>query len=164
MRHRFARPITMAAMLASSALLAGGVLVATAGPTSASNAGGGQTCTSLTGTVDLSAAVPVLTGTLSGCNSVGHNPGAISAVVDITGAPAPISILWASGNATTVGSITAAAFTGDCTAVNPADIPVTATITVGGGPFVGTMGTSVLCADITNFPMVTIVNNGPVKL
>jgi hypothetical protein len=164
MRHfRLGRLAASVVMLGSTLGLAGGTLLATAGPASAA-AGGGQTCTSLSGTVDLSQAVPVLTGTLSGCNSVGHNPGQISAVVDITGAPAPISIFWASGNATSVGSITAAAFTGDCTAVNPADIPIIATITVGGGPFVGTSGMSTICADITNFPMVAIVNNGPVKL
>lgn len=163
MRHfRLRRPVAIAAMLTSSLILAGGAaLVSTAGPASAL-AGGGQTCTSLTATVDISAFPPVATGTLSGCNSVGHNPGQLTAVVDITGAPSPGSIFWASGKATSLVTLTAVANT--ASTVCPSGIEADTTITVGGGPFVGTGGGGILCADITNFPVVVLTNFGPVTL
>jgi hypothetical protein len=143
-------------------MLSGGAFVATAGPASAL-AGGGQTCTSLVGSVDLSQAVPTLNGTLSGCNSLGHNPGSISVVVDITGAAAPGSIVWASGKATSLITLTAAVdFSGGpCPG---GDIAVDATLTVGQGPYEGTRGTGIICADISGFPIVTLTNFGPVSL
>lgn len=162
MRHiRLRRPTAVVALLATSLMLAGGALVSTASPASAL-AGGGQTCTSLTATVDISATPPIATGTLSGCNSVGHNPGSLTAVVDITGAPSPGSIFWASGKATSLITLTAAVNT--ASTVCASGIEADTTISVGGGPFVGTSGGGVLCADLSNFPVVSLTNFGPITL
>jgi hypothetical protein len=147
-------------MLGSSFALAGGAVLA--GPASASNAGGGQNCTSLTASGDISAFPPVVTGTISGCNS--NRDGVLTAVVDVSGGVSPGTIAWDTGKATSlitlqVVNIDFAA--PDCT---PGDVEVTVVITVGGGPYVGTSGTNVVCADISLFPVVTLTNFGTVHI
>jgi hypothetical protein len=154
------RLVQIAAMLGATLVLAGGTLVTTAGVAFASNAGGGQTCTSLVATADLSAAMPMVTGVLSGCNS--NRDGAISAVLDITGAPAPGSIAWTTGKATSLIVLSAVIdFSGGpCPA---GDVAADVTLSVGSGPYEGTSGTGVICADISGFPIIALTNFGPVK-
>ena len=158
MRHRLARLIALVAMLGSALTLAGGALVASAGSAAASKRGADPSCTTLTGTVDLSQQVAVLTGTLSGCQSNGD--GAITAVFNLNGTPGPGSIFWAKLDASSgiTLSVAASSQTGAC----PATASVT--ITVGGGPSAGTSGTGFVCEDFTNYPVVAVSNSGPITL
>jgi hypothetical protein len=150
--------MTVAAMLASSLAFAGGVLLTSAGPASAL-AGGGQTCTSLSTTLDLGSGS--VSGTISGCNSPGHNPGTIVLSIASGGG----SIFWASGKATSLLQITSEQIgVGDCSSVNSPDpqLPVTVGLTVLNGPFVGTSGGGVLCVDVIT--LASVVNGGPITL
>jgi hypothetical protein len=142
-------------MLASSLALAGGVLLTSAGPASAVT-GGLETCTSFSTVVDLGTGAA--TGTISGCNSKGLNPGNITLNV----ATATGSIFWAAGHATSLISAIPEVGVGDCSTVGTgADLPVTVVITVLDGPFSGTTGGGVLCLDFGTF---NLVNNGPITL
>jgi hypothetical protein len=165
MRHfRLGRLAATAAMLGSTLGLAGGTLLATAGPAHAA-AGGVNVCDSFSGSADISAAVPVVTGTFGSCHQQGS--GAFLGVLDITGAPAPGDIFWATGHATSIVSFSAAIdFTGgNCPS---GDIAADITLDVGGGPYStveGTApGTGVLCADISALPLVSFSNLGPVTI
>ena len=163
MLHRLTRPVAIAAMLGASLILSGGAFVATAGP-AAADAGGTNTCTSFLGGADLSSGVPVLSGTFSGCHQQGS--GMISGILDITGAPAPASIFWATGHATSVASISAVIdFSGGpCPA---GDIAADVTIVVGGGPYAtppSATGSGILCADISGFPIIALSSFGPIVI
>jgi hypothetical protein len=150
MRHiRLTRMVATAAMLGS---LVGGAVLATAGPASAA-AGGGVSCTGITGSGDISAFPPVVTGTVTGC---ANRSGVLTAIVDISGGIAPGSIAWSTGNATsliTIQVINIDFSGGTCPA---GDVAVTALVTVTAGPYAGTSGVNTLCADISAFPVVTI--------
>jgi hypothetical protein len=150
-------------MLAASLILSGGAFVATAGP-AAADAGGTNTCTTFIGSADLSAAIPMLTGTFSNCHQQGS--GALTGVLDITGAPAPGSIMWATGHATSVimFSATIDFSGGPCP---PGDVAADVTIVVGGGPYAtppSATGSGILCADISGFPVIALSNFGPVVI
>jgi hypothetical protein len=163
MRHfRLTRLVTTAAML-GSLVLAGGTLLATSGPASAAT-GGQNVCNTFSGSADLSAAVPMVTGTFSNCHQQGS--GAFQGVLDITGAPAPGSIFWATGHATSVVSFSATIDLsgGPCPA---GDIAADVTIVVGGGPYMtppAATGGGILCADISNFPIINLSNFGNVVI
>jgi hypothetical protein len=148
-------------MLAASLMLSGGAFVATAGPASAL-AGGTNSCTTFVGSADLIQGT--LTGTFSGCHQQGS--GMLNGILDITGAPAPGSIMWATGHATSV--ITFSAFVdfsgGPCPAP---DIAADVTIVVGGGPYAtppAATGGGILCADPSGFPFIALTNFGPVVI
>jgi hypothetical protein len=152
----------LAAAMVASLALSGGAVLLNANPASASNAGGGQNCTSFVGTADLSAAVPVATGTVSGCNS--NRDGTLTAVIDITGGVVPLTIAWDTGKATSVGTVqvTNIDFSGDgCPA---GDIAATLDLEITGGPYEGTGGVNTVCADISLFPTVTFTNLGTFHL
>jgi hypothetical protein len=161
MRHfRLGRIAATAAMLGSTLGLAGGALLATAGPAHAAT-GGQNVCDTFSGSADLSAGVPVVQGTFGSCHQQGS--GVLTGVLDITGAPAPGSIAWATGHATSVISFSASIdFSGGPCA--PGDIAADVTILVGAGPYNtpegGTPGTGILCADISNFPIINLTNFG----
>jgi len=162
MRHALTRPLALAAMLGASLILSG-ALVATAGPASAF-AGGTNTCTSFSGSADLSAGVPMLTGTFSGCHQQGS--GMLNGLLDITGAPAPGNIFWATGHATSVIEFSAVIdFSGGpCPA---GDIAADVTIVVGGGPYAtppSATGSGILCADISGFPIIALSSFGPIVI
>jgi hypothetical protein len=149
--------LAAAAMVASLACAGAAVLVS-AGPAAASNAGGGQNCTSFTGTADLSATTPVVTGTLSGCNS--QRDGTLTAVVDVAGGVAPGSIAWATGKATSIITIQVTNIDFSGAGCPAGDITATLDLEVTGGPYVGTGGINTACADISGFPLVTFTNLG----
>ena len=160
-RFRLGRSLAVLAMLGSSLMLAGGAVVAAAGPASAA-AGGQNVCSTFSGSADLSAGVPMLTGTFSGCHQQGS--GTVSAVLDITGAPAPGAIFWATGHATSVISLSAVIdFSGGpCPA---GDVAADVTLTVGGGPYaLATPGGGIICADLSGFPIIALSNFGPVTI
>jgi hypothetical protein len=145
-------------MLGASLMLSG-ALVTTAGPASAL-AGGTNSCTSFLGSADIIQGT--LTGTFSGCHQQGS--GVLSGALDITGAPAPGNIFWATGHATSVISFSASIdFSGGpCPA---GDIAADVTIMVGGGPYEsGTPGGGILCADPSGFPIIALSNFGPVVI
>jgi hypothetical protein len=133
-----------------------------ASPASASNAGGGQTCTAFSGTADLSQQVPVVAGTLSGCNS--NRDGTLTAVVDITGGVVPASIFWATGKATSVGTLQVINIDFSGAGCAPGDIAATLDIEITGGPYQGTGGINTACADISGFPVVAFTNLGDFKI
>jgi hypothetical protein len=150
-------------MLGATLGFAGGTLLATAGPASA-DAGGVNTCSSFSGSADLSSGVPVLTGTFTGCHQQGS--GSLVGVLDITGAPAPASLFWATGHATSLLTVSAAIdFSGGpCPA---GDIAADVTIVVGGGPYMtppSATGGGILCADISGFPVIALTNFGDVVI
>jgi hypothetical protein len=151
-------------MLGSTLGLAGGTLLATAGPAHAAT-GGQNVCDTFSGSADLSAAVPMVTGTFGGCHQQGS--GALSGVLDVTGSPAPGSIMWATGHATSVISFSATIdFSGGpCPA---GDVAADVTIDVGAGPYNtpegGTPGSGILCADISGFPIINLTNFGPTTI
>jgi hypothetical protein len=144
-------------------MLAGGALAVTAGPAGAA-AGGQNVCNTFVGSADLSAGIPILTGTFSNCHQQGS--GQVTGVLDITGAPAPVAVLWATGHATSVGSISAAIdFSGGpCPA---GDVAADVTLTIGGGPYAtppAAPGSGIICADISGFPIIALTNFGPVSI
>jgi hypothetical protein len=154
---RLARLVGVAAMLGSSFAVAGGT--ALAGPASASNAGGGQTCNSVTLTGDISDLN--LSGRIDNCGS--NRGGDFTATADLTGAPSSATIHWDTGNATsllTLQVINVDFSGGDC--VQSGDLTVEATflVTVGGGPYEGTGGVNNACAVVTGSTVV-ITNDGP---
>jgi hypothetical protein len=158
MRRVSTRLVAAAATVALALPLS---LAFAAGPASAL-AGGGQTCTGFVGTADLSQPVPVATGTISGCNS--NRDGTLTAVIDITGGVAPLSIFWETGKATSVGTVQVINidFSGDgCPA---GDIAATLDVEITGGPYEGTSGINTVCADISLFPTVTFTNLGDFHL
>jgi hypothetical protein len=139
-------------MLGASLALTGGVLLATAGPASAT---AGNPCTTLLGTVDLSG--PSFSGTLSGCQS--HTGGKLSVpFVDLSGGPSQGFVFWDTGKATTAFTVTALVGVGDCS-TTPFPIAATLTITATGGPYTPDVGGGVICTD-----GVTIVNVGPISV
>jgi hypothetical protein len=162
MRHfRVGRLAASVVMLGSTLGLAGGTLLATAGPASA-DSGGTNTCTGFSGSADLSAQIPLLTGTLTGCHQQGS--GALTGVLDITGATAPGSVFWVTGHATSVITFSAVIDLsgGPCP---PGDIAAAVTIMVGGGPYQsGTPGGGELCADPSGFPVIALSSFGNVVI
>jgi hypothetical protein len=152
-------------MLGSALTLASGAIVATAGSASAFRSGGDPTCTTLTGSVNLSVAGAQLVGTLNGCqSSVGD--GAITTGFNLNGAPGAGSIFWPkldrdSGITLSVANTSQ---TGPCPATAGGDFLMSITINVGGGPFVNTSGTSSVCVDFTNNPVLAVSNVGPITL
>jgi hypothetical protein len=151
MRHiRLTRMVATAAMLGT---LVGGAVLATAGPASAAS-GGTNTCTSLTGTGDISAFPPVVTGTVSGCHQQGS--GVITAIVDISGGIAPGSIAWNTGKATTLFTIQVINVDFSGTGCPAGDVTVTALVVATAGPYAGTSGVNTFCADISAFPVVSL--------
>jgi hypothetical protein len=164
MRHiRVPRSIAVAAMLASSLMLAGGALAATAAPASA-DAGGVNTCSSFSGSADISQAVPIINGTFSDCHQ--QRSGTFVAVLDITGAPAPGTIFWATGHAESVTTFSAVIdFSGGpCPA---GDVAADVTIDVTGGPYAtppSALGGGIFCADISGFPIINLTNFGPITI
>jgi hypothetical protein len=164
MRHfRPTRFVKIAAMLGSSLFLAGGTLLATSGPASA-EAGGVNVCSSFSGSADLSAQTPMITGTLTGCHQQGS--GALTGVLDITGATAPGAVFWATGHATSVITFSAVIDLsgGPCPT---GDIAAAVTIMVGGGPYAtppSATGGGELCADASAFPIITLSSFGPVTI
>jgi hypothetical protein len=149
MRHfRLGRLAATVAMLGSTLGVAGGTLLATAGPAHA-DAGGVNICTTFNGVADATQSPPVATGTLSGCHQ--QTSGVLSAVFDITGSPAPGDVAWQTGHATSAITLQAAIdFSGGpCPA---GDIAADVTIVVGGGPYAtppALTGSGILCADIS---------------
>jgi hypothetical protein len=162
-RRGLRRRIAVVAMLGSALTLGGAGILATAGSAGAVNWAGDPTCT-LTGTVDLSQQVPALTGTLGSCKSFGE--GAITAVFNLTGAPAPGSITWVGHNVTS--SITLSVVTnwstGLCPATAGGDYLAAIAITFGGGPTVGTSGGGSMCVDFSHYPVLSVTNSGPINL
>jgi hypothetical protein len=164
MRHfRLGRLAATVALLGSTLALAGGTVLATAGPASAA-AGGQNVCSTFVGSADLSQGIPMLTGTFSNCHQQGS--GTVGGVLDITGAPAPVTILWATGHATSVGSISAVIdFSGGpCPA---GDVAADVTLLIGGGPYAtppALPGSGIICADISGFPVIALTNFGPVTI
>jgi hypothetical protein len=148
----------IAVMFLTSLLLAGGVLFSTAGPATAAP-GGTNVCSSLTASVDLSAAVPAGTGTLSGCHQQGS--GAWSALeISSPGSSSLGSISWQTGHATSVFvlTLTSLDFTrGPCPA---GDIAASFTMTVESGPYEGSNGGLVECAKLSHYPIVGLSNFG----
>jgi hypothetical protein len=153
---------TVAVMLMAALLFAGGALLGTAGPASAAT-GGTNVCSTLSATVDLSAAVPMVTGTLSGCHQQGS--GAWSAVATTRPGSTPGSIAWRTGHATSNFVITTVAvdFTGGpCPA---GDVAADFTIAVTSGPYEGSQGALVECVDISHYPTsLTITNFGSITI
>jgi hypothetical protein len=162
LRHGLTRLIAVVAMLGSALTLAGAGILATAGSAGAVNWAGDPTCT-LTGTVDLSQQTPVLTGTVNSCKSYGE--GAIAAVFNLNGTPAPGSITWVNRNVTSLitFSVAASPQSGACPATG-SDVPLSVTITFGGGPVAGTTGGGSVCADFTHYPVLAVTNSGPIAL
>jgi hypothetical protein len=147
-------------MLGASLMLSG-ALVATAGPASAL-AGGTNSCTTFVGSADIIQGT--LTGTFSGCHQQGS--GVLDGILDITGAPAPGNIFWATGHATSVITFSAVIDLsgGPCPA---GDIAADVTIIVGGGPYAtppSATGGGILCADASGFPFIALSNFGPVVI
>jgi hypothetical protein len=134
--------------------LVGGAVLANASPASASNAGGGQNCTTATASGDISAFPPVVTGTVSGCNS--NRTGVLTAVVDISGGISPGSIAWSTGKAMSLLTLQVINIDFSGTGCAPGDVTVTTLITITSGPYEGTSGVDTFCADISGFPVVTI--------
>jgi len=162
MRHfRLSRLAAAVVMLGSTLGIAGGTLLATSGPASA-EAGGVNVCNTFNGVADASGAVAIASGTLSDCHQQGS--GMLAGVFDITGAPAPASIAWATGHATSLINLQLIAidFSGDgCP--TPGAIAATVLLTVGGGPYEGSGSTAVICADPTTTP-ITVTNITPVVI
>jgi hypothetical protein len=136
-------------MLGASLALTGGVLLASAGPASAT---AGNPCTTFVGTVDLSTFTAG--GTLSGCQS--HGGGTLSIpFLDPSGGPSQGSIAWNTGKATTFVTITAQVFVGDCSAFPAFPIPATLTTTATGGPYTPDVGGGTICTDGVNLVNAT---------
>ena len=160
MRHfRVGRLAASVVMLGATMGLAGGTLLATAGPASAAT-GGTNVCDTLVAGADLGAGT--LTGTLTGCHQQGM--GTITAGFDISGGVSSGSIFWATGKATSLINLQLIAidFSGDgCP--TPGAIASTVLLTVGGGPYEGSGSTATLCADPTTTP-ITVTNITPVVI
>jgi hypothetical protein len=154
MRHRFTQLITVAAMLGSALTLAGGTLLATTTPASATD-GGTNVCTSYVGTIDLTTGV--ITETYNGCHQQG------SATAEYTlGQTTPITLHWATGNATSeVVASSVIDPTGPCPA---GQISVDVTVTVVDGAYAGSAGHNVVCSDISGLPIVHNTNLGPIVI
>jgi hypothetical protein len=126
-------------MFGSALTLAGSALIVTAAPASAAK-GGTNVCTSYVGTFNVSTGV--LSGTLSGCHQ--HRSGTLEAVFDLVHpSPAPGSIHWATGGATSVITLTSLIVSaGPCPA---GDFVIDNTIRVSQGPYTGTPGHMIDC-------------------
>jgi hypothetical protein len=165
MRHfRLSRLAATVVMLGSTLGVAGGTLLATAGPASA-DMGGVNVCNTFAGTADASGSPVTAMGTLSDCHQQGS--GSLSGVFDITGSPAPASIAWATGHATSAITLTAAIdFSGGPCPTG--DIAADITIVVGGGPYAtppSLTGGGILCADISGgLANIVLSNFGPVVI
>jgi len=135
------------------ACLVGGAVVATAVPASAA-AGGVVNCTGLSGSGDISAFPPVVSGPVSGCSS--HSGGVLTAIVDISGGVSPGSVAWSTGHATTLLTIQVINidFSGGTCAAG--DVAVDALIVATAGPYQGSSAVNHLCADISGFPNVVL--------
>jgi hypothetical protein len=116
------------------------------------------TCTSFVGTADLSQAIPVTTGTVSGCNSNGD--GELTAVLDLTGGVVPANIFWATAQAASGGTVQVINIDFSGNGCPAGDIAATLDVEIGGGPYAGNGGVNNVCADLSLFPTVTFTNNG----
>jgi hypothetical protein len=160
MRHRLTRKVAAAAML-GSALTLGGTLIATTTPASAA-AGGTNVCTSVVGTLDLSAAVPTYRNTFSGCRE--HGSGTSVEVADLKNPSAPghATLYWATGHATSENIVTSVTDPGrPCPAH---DIASDVTIRVVQGAYSGSTGHAVICADLSGLPIIHFFSVGPVVI
>jgi hypothetical protein len=147
-------------MLAASLAFTGGTVLLTAGPAAALPPG--LTCTSGSGSFDISAPIPIATFDLVGC---GTRDAVLTAVADITGGVQPASIAWSTGKAASVGTAQIANLNigGDTTC--PSTIGADLIITITGGVYSETQptGTSHICADPTNLPVIALTAS-PVNL
>jgi hypothetical protein len=141
-------------MLGSSFALAGGAVLATAGPASASNAGGGQNCNGLSGSGDISAFPPIVSGPVTDCNS--NRGGTLTAIVDVSGGVSPGSIAWDTGKATSLITIQVINIDFAGTGCAPGDVEVDTLLAVTAGPYEGTGGINHFCGDISGFPVVVL--------
>jgi hypothetical protein len=156
-RVRPSRLIGVVAVVASSLALTGGALLVTTTPASAVM-GGLQTCQSLN--LTLAPTTFPASGTISGCNSKGHNVGTVAISNDSSG-----SITWASGMAASQISVGLAPFAVFCLSPFGNGALYTLTITVVSGPYAGTSGGAQVCATPGPGPNeFTAVNQGPVTL
>jgi hypothetical protein len=154
MHHLLTRIVTVAAMVGTAATLAGGTLTATTIPASATE-GGTNVCTSYAGTIDLSTGA--ITETYSGC----HQQGSATAEYAL-GQTTPITIHWATGNATSVVVVSSAADpAGPCPA---GEFTTDVTLTVVEGAYAGSTGHNVVCSDISGLPIVHNTNFGPLVI
>jgi hypothetical protein len=164
MRHfRVGRLAATVVMLGSTLGLAGGTLLATAGPASAAS-GGTNVCSTLVAGADLSSAT--LTGTFSDCHQQGT--GSLQVGFDVSGAPSTGSIFWATGHATSLITIQLIALDfsgGPCPPASGggSDVAALVLLTVGGGPYEGSGSIATICADPTTTP-ITVTNLGPVTI
>jgi hypothetical protein len=154
--------VAAAGMFGSAMTLGGGMLIATTTPASA-DAGGTNVCASAVGTVDLSAAVPTVTTTFSGCHE--HGSGTATHVEDLNNpsAPSHVTLHWATGHATTESIVTSVIDPSG--ALCPAgDIAFDSTIRVVHGPYTGSTGHYTKCTDISGLPIVHTFSVGPVVI
>jgi hypothetical protein len=175
MRHfRLTRLVKVAAMLASSLLLASGTVLPTSGPASA-DAGGVNVCTGFSGVLDTTFfPFPVVTGTLTGCHQQGS--GVLTAVLDpFNGTQEPGSVFWAAGHATSVISAQLISFDttgGPCaslTAPYSGDVALYVAILVGGGPYASPYAWGgFFCFSVSDFfqynPMYPLTNSGNIVI
>jgi hypothetical protein len=155
MGHRRTRMLAAVAMLGSAVTVGGGMLVATAGPASAS-AGGTDVCSAFAGTADVSTGVA--TQTYSGCQE--HGSGTAQYTL---GPTTQFTIHWATGNATSdvVASSVLEPTGGPCPA---GELTNHVTLTVVDGAYAGSTGHNITCDDISGFPIVRVTNLGPIVI
>jgi hypothetical protein len=140
-------------MLGSSLALAGGAVIAAAGPASAA-AGGTVNCSSVSGSGDITAFPPVVSGPVSGCSS--HSGGVLTAIVDISGGVSPGSVAWQTGHATTLITIQVINIDFAGTGCAPGDVEVDTLLTATAGPYEGSSAVNHFCGDISAFPVVSL--------
>jgi hypothetical protein len=171
MRHmRLSRLATAVGVGAASLLFSGGLFLSTASPASANVTLPPITlsCSSLTGSIDLNTLTA--SGTLGHCQIVPiplfFNGAITISPLDISGGPSPGTITWGKIGTFTLQtgiSVSAQVGVGDCSAVNPADLPATLNLTTTSGLGKGLSGTGVICVDISTTP-ISFTNAGPVTI
>jgi hypothetical protein len=142
-------------------MLAGGAFLTTAGPATAAT-GGTNVCMSLSATENYSTGLGI--GTLSGCHQQGSGTWSVN-LFPIMG-PNTGSITWQAGQATSEIVLTLTNFVetgGAC----GSEVTAYSTITVTSGPYEGSNGSIVECADLSNFlsqGIITVTNLGPITI
>ena len=154
MGHRRNRKLAAVAAVGSAMIVGGGMLIATAGPASAS-AGGTNVCSTFAGTADLSTGVA--TQTYSGCQE--HGSGTAQYTL---GPTTQFTIHWATGNATS--DVVASSVIDPAGPCPTGEISVDVTLTVVGGAYAGSTGDNVICSDISGLPIVHNTNLGPIVI
>jgi hypothetical protein len=155
MGHRRNRKLAAVAAVGSAMIVGGGMLIATAGPASAS-AGGTNVCSTFAGTADLSTGVA--TQTYSDCQQ--HGSGTAEYTL---GPTTQFTIHWATGNATSdvVASAVSDPSGGPCPA---GEITNHVTLTVVDGTYAGSTGHNITCADLSAYPIIHVTNLGPIVI